>query len=67
AQTQPARKTPRTAPGQPARQMGLPPRPGSPRTADPPVRRSVHHGAGQRYAGQRRTRRVRALEGQRYG
>ncbi|WP_234828949.1 hypothetical protein, partial [Mycobacterium tuberculosis] len=27
----------------------------------------VHHGAGQRYAGQRRTRRVRALEGQRYG
>ncbi|REV33053.1 putative lipid II flippase FtsW, partial [Mycobacterium tuberculosis] len=52
---------------QPARQMGLPPRPGSPRTADPPVRRSVHHGAGQRYAGQRRTRRVRALEGQRYG
>ncbi|WP_421840050.1 putative lipid II flippase FtsW [Mycobacterium sp.] len=26
-----------------------------------------HHGAGQRYAGQRHTRRVRALEGQRYG
>lgn len=38
------------------------------RAVDRPVRRSGHHGGGQRHAGQRSTRgRPRALEGQRYG
>lgn len=59
----PARKAPK--------QKDKPLRPALPRTADRPVRRSRHHGSGQRRvsqgAGQRQTRRVRALEGQRYG
>ncbi len=58
-------------------------RPALPRTADRPAHRSggtarsrgwghlplagEHHGSGQRLAGQRQTRRARALEGQRYG
>ncbi|GFG75578.1 putative lipid II flippase FtsW [Mycobacterium botniense] len=37
------------------------------RTDHRPARRSGHHGAGQRSAGQRPIRRARALEGQRYG
>jgi cell division protein FtsW len=41
--------------------------PALPRTADRPAHASRHHGAGQRHAGQRKTRRGRALEGQRYG
>ncbi|OBI31081.1 putative lipid II flippase FtsW [Mycobacterium sp. E2238] len=42
-------------------------RPAFSRTAARPARRAVHHGSGQRYAGQRQARRARALEGQRYG
>jgi cell division protein FtsW len=42
-------------------------RAGRPRKADRPARRSGHHGGGQQHAGQRPTRRARALEGQRYG
>ena len=46
-------------------------RPAFARTADRPAHRARHHGSGQRYAsqgaGQRQTRRTRALEGQRYG
>ena len=42
-------------------------RPALPRTADRPAHSSGHHGSGQRHAGQRQTRRARALEGQRYG
>jgi cell division protein FtsW len=42
-------------------------RPALPPIADRPARRSGHHGSGQRHAGQRQTRRNRALEGQRYG
>lgn len=63
----------RKAPKQPKqpKQKDKPLRPALPRTADRPVRRSRHHGSGQRRAsqgaGQRQTRRVRALEGQRYG
>jgi cell division protein FtsW len=38
-----------------------------PRAADGPSHRSRHHVSGQRYGGQRQVRRVRALEGQRYG
>jgi cell division protein FtsW len=61
----------RKAPREPARALKR----GQPRTADRPDRRSggttrfagEHHGAGQRYAGQRHARRERALEGQRYG
>lgn len=56
---QPARKA--------ARNHEEPLRPAFARTAARPARRSVHHGSGQRYAGQRQTRRARALEGQRYG
>ena len=41
--------------------------PALPRTADRPAHASRHHGAGQRHAGQRKPRRGRALEGQRYG
>jgi cell division protein FtsW len=49
--------------------------PALPRTADRPPHdsggtsrlRGRHHGSGQRHAGQRQTRRARALEGQRYG
>ncbi|MCV7309709.1 putative lipid II flippase FtsW [Mycobacterium paraffinicum] len=42
-------------------------RPAFSRTAARPARKAVHHGSGQRYAGQRQARRARALEGQRYG
>jgi cell division protein FtsW len=38
-----------------------------PRVDDRRAHRGRHHGSGQRYAGQRHTGRVRALEGQRYG
>ena len=41
--------------------------PALPRTADRPARASGHHGSGRRHAGQRQTRRARALEGQRHG
>ncbi len=66
----PARQAPRE-PDRPQRPQG----PALPRTADRRAHRSGgtarlrgrHHGSGQRYAGQRHTRRVRALEGQRYG
>ncbi|WP_276028977.1 putative lipid II flippase FtsW [Mycobacterium angelicum] len=65
------RKASKQAPRQAPRQLKKPPRPALPRTADRTARRSVHHGSGQRRvaeaAGQRQTRRVRALEGQRYG
>ncbi len=44
-----------------------PQRPAIPRAADGPSRRSRHHVSGQRDGGQRQIRRVRALEGQRYG
>ncbi|WP_423202399.1 putative lipid II flippase FtsW [Mycobacterium decipiens] len=83
AQPQPARKAPLKAPRQAARRMDKPPRSTPPRTADQPVPRSggttrlrgrghlpvagEHHGAGQQHAGRRHPRRVRALEGQRYG
>jgi cell division protein FtsW len=54
-----------------SREPGRPLRQALPRSADRPARRSGHHGSGQRRvsqaAGQRHTRRVRALEGQRYG
>ncbi|ORV56131.1 cell division protein FtsW [Mycobacterium florentinum] len=54
-----------------ARQPEPPLRPVFPRTAARAEPRSRHHGSDQRYprqgAGQRRTRRARALEGQRYG
>jgi len=53
----------RKAPREPARALKR----AQPRTADRPVRNSGHHGAGQRNASQRHTRRERALEGQRYG
>jgi cell division protein FtsW len=55
----PSRKTPHKA--------DEPLRPAFSRTAGRPPRRAVHHGSGQRYAGQRQARRARALEGQRYG
>jgi cell division protein FtsW len=38
-----------------------------PRSGGTARSQSRHHGSGQRYAGQRQTRRDRALEGQRYG
>ncbi|MGA7051446.1 MAG: putative lipid II flippase FtsW [Mycobacterium sp.] len=50
-----------------ARKPEPPLRPALPRTADRPAHQSGHHGSGQRSAGQRHTRRTRALEGQRYG
>jgi cell division protein FtsW len=54
-----------------SRNHDAPPRPAFGRTAARPARRTRHHVSGQRYAsqgaGQRRTRRDRALEGQRYG
>ncbi len=60
---QPARKV--------AREPARPLRPALPPIADRPASRSRQNGAGQRRAsqsaGQRQTRRVRALEGQRYG
>lgn len=74
---------PREAPHKVARDKRKPAHQTPPRTAARPARDSAgaarargrghlpvageHHGAGQRYAGQRHTRRVRALEGQRYG
>jgi cell division protein FtsW len=57
---QPAARKARREPARPVKRA-------QPRTADRAARQSRHHGAGQRYAGQRRTRRERALEGQRYG
>jgi cell division protein FtsW len=67
----PVRKTPRET----ARRAVEAPQQASPRRAERPARRSGgnahlqkrHHGSGQQYAGQRKTRRERALEGQRYG
>jgi cell division protein FtsW len=54
-----------------AREPARPLRPALPPIADRAAPRSRHHGGGQRRvsqeAGQRQTRRVRALEGQRYG
>nr|WP_253869698.1 putative lipid II flippase FtsW [Mycobacterium sp. 1164966.3] len=64
-----AAKPPRPPVRRTARESGRPVRSAAPRTAD----RAGwgHHGSGQRHsshgAGQRQTRRVRALEGQRYG
>ncbi|OBG38309.1 putative lipid II flippase FtsW [Mycobacterium sp. E3198] len=70
---------PRRAPKAPARKAprgaDKPLRKAAGRTAARPARQSGgaarvrggHHGASQRYAGQRPTRRTRALEGQRYG
>ncbi|OBK91885.1 cell division protein FtsW [Mycobacterium asiaticum] len=68
---QPARRAPREA----TRRAGGRPQPAVSRSADRSNRRSggtAHlrerqNGAGQQYAGPRRSRRVRALEGQRYG
>ncbi len=57
AQTQPRGRPPHAPDSLPGEWAA--PRPGSPPRPIPPVRRSVHHGAGQRCAGQRRTRRVR--------
>jgi cell division protein FtsW len=57
---QPAARKARREPARPVKRA-------QPRTADRAARQSRHHGAGQRYAGQRHTRRERALEGQRYG
>ncbi|MCV6967651.1 putative lipid II flippase FtsW [Mycobacterium intermedium] len=70
----PHNATPR-APRKPHRPADPPRRRATPRTADRRTRRSAddaraqgrHHGSGQRSAGQRPARRVRALEGQRYG
>jgi cell division protein FtsW len=62
-----AAKPPRQSVRRAPREPGRPLRPALPRTADRPARRSGHHGSGQRSAGQRHIRRVRALEGQRYG
>ncbi|ORV92627.1 cell division protein FtsW [Mycobacterium interjectum] len=73
-----SRKAPK-APKAPARKASRgadkPLRKASGRTAGRPARQSAgaarvrggHHGSSQRYAGQRPTRRARALEGQRYG
>jgi cell division protein FtsW len=67
----PAKGSARKAPQPPARKASRNPdpplRPAFPRTAARPARKSGHHGSGQRSAGQRQTRRARALEGQRYG
>lgn len=64
---QPARGTPREAT---RRSTGRPqqaqPR-GGRRSGGSTHARDRHHGSGQQYAGQRRTRRERTLEGQRYG
>ncbi|OBH90406.1 MULTISPECIES: putative lipid II flippase FtsW [unclassified Mycobacterium] len=65
---QPAKGAPsRNGARKPARKAEEPLRPAFSRTAGRPARRAVHHGSGQRYAGQRQARRARALEGQRYG
>ena len=53
--------------GKAPRNPDPPLRPALPRTDDRPAHRSRHHGSGQRHAGQRPTRRSRALEGQHYG
>jgi cell division protein FtsW len=64
-------KTPPKPAAKAPRDQGAPLRHPVPRTGARPVRRSGHHGSGQRYAsqgaGQRQSRRTRALEGQRYG
>lgn len=67
AKPQPVRKPPRDA----NRRAAGPQQKALPRTSrgsggNTRVR-DRHHGSGQRYAGQRQTGRVRALEGQRYG
>ena len=71
ARPQPASKTPPKAARKASREPGAPLRHPVPRTGGRPVRRSGHHGSGQRYAsqgaGQRQSQRTRALEGQRYG
>ena len=67
----PGGKAPREPAPEPSRRATRNPdpplRPALPRTDDQPAHRSRHHGSGQRHAGQRPTRRSRALEGQRYG
>ncbi|OBB66144.1 putative lipid II flippase FtsW [Mycobacterium sp. 852014-50255_SCH5639931] len=67
----PSRNGTRKAAQAPARKRSRkaeePLRPAFSSTAARPTRRAVHHGSGQRYAGQRQARRARALEGQRYG
>ena len=79
----PAGKGPKPPARKASRNPDVPLRPAVGRTAARPARQSggttrargwghhplagEHHGSGQRYAGQRRTRRARALEGQRYG
>jgi cell division protein FtsW len=70
-----ARKTPAARARKGSRNSEAAPRPALARTAGRPARptggtanpRGRHHGSGQRRAGQRETRRTRALEGQRYG
>ncbi|OBB96987.1 putative lipid II flippase FtsW [Mycobacterium sp. 852002-30065_SCH5024008] len=67
----PSRNGTRKAAQAPARKRSRkaeePLRPAFSSTAARPARKAVHHGSGQRYAGQRQARRARALEGQRYG
>ncbi|WP_241007723.1 putative lipid II flippase FtsW [Mycobacterium kubicae] len=60
----PSQGSKRPAPRKPAKQPARKP---APRSGGSVRSRDRHHGSGQRYAGQRRTQRVRALEGQRYG
>jgi cell division protein FtsW len=66
-----ARKRPQAPARKASRNRDAPPRAASGRTAARSAARSGHHGSGQRHAsqaaGQRPTRRARALEGQRYG
>jgi cell division protein FtsW len=70
-----AGKGPTSPPRKASRNHDAPPRSAAGRKAARPARQSAgsararggHHGSGQRYAGQRPTRRTRALEGQRYG
>ncbi len=77
ARAQPANPAKPAMPRKPARdaarELDRPQRPqrsqrsAIPRVDDGSSRRAGHHVSGQRYGGQRQTRRVRALEGQRYG
>ncbi|WP_372508550.1 putative lipid II flippase FtsW [Mycobacterium palustre] len=71
AKAKPAKKGKQGPARNASRNHDAPPRPAFGRTAARPARRTRHHVPGQRYAsqgaGQRRTRRDRALEGQRYG
>jgi cell division protein FtsW len=70
-----AGKGPKAPPRKAPRKPDTPLRPAAGRKAARSARQSGgnaharggHHGSGQRYAGQRPTRRARALEGQRYG